>query len=326
MTKRIGGIFAAGLVLLATAAPANAALRCTASTSTPKRFTFVVGDEPTFGFIARPATAPKALITYDHGYGDQPGDADDLRNIKLLSEKLHAIVVAPIYRGTRIIGPEETRGAPIRAGATDTVQLARTYRAACGRLPTVALGLSMGGTIAGLSAINGGRGLYDLWVGLNPMQDASTASLVAGVAAGDFGDDLDREAGGNPLSAAATYSSISLAQRHADLARSGIKGAVIIDAVGDMTGAQLQTQLLQPLLVGDGLAVDRAIAIFKDSDAPAEPGLDSALLGKNSVLTGHLGLTSVRLALERIRAFLASGTVENRLAVRDLSGRAARRR
>src|SRR4051812_43520678 len=110
MTKRIWGIFAAGCVLLAiVAAPAGAALRCTSPTSTPKRLNFVVGNEPTFAFIARPATTPRALITYDHGYGDQPGDADDLRNIKLLSERLKAIVVAPVYRGTKILGPEQTR-------------------------------------------------------------------------------------------------------------------------------------------------------------------------------------------------------------------------
>ena len=180
MTKGIGRIFAAAFVLLAiTAAPAGAALRCTSGSSVPKRLNFRVGGEATFAFISRPAVKPRALITYDHGYGDQPGDADDLRNIRLLSDRLDAIVVAPIYRGTRILGPEETRGAPIRAGVVDTVQLARAYRSACGRLPTVALGLSMGGTIAGLSAIAGGRGLYDLWVGLNPMQDAYTASLAA---------------------------------------------------------------------------------------------------------------------------------------------------
>ena len=320
MRKGIGGFFVVACALAAGAAPAGAAApACTAPTSAPARLDFSVDGQPTFAFVARPPAAPRALVTYDHGYGDQPGDADDRRNLQLLSDRLHAIVVAPVYRGTIVLGPESTRGAPVRAGAADTVQLARAFRDACGRLPTIALGLSMGGTVAGLSAITGGHGLYDLWVGLNPMQDSSTASLASRITgATQFADDLDAEAGGTPLTAPAAYASFSLAQRHAELAHSGIRGAVIVDAAGDQTGAQLQTQLLWPLLLADGLTVDREIAIRKDTDAPPEGGLDTALLGAGAILTGHLGLTSVRIAAERIADFLDSASMLRlRIGVHD---------
>jgi hypothetical protein len=280
---------------------------------------FTVAGQPTFAFVARPATAPRALITYDHGYSDQPDDADDRRNLQLLSDRLHAIVVAPVYRGTVIRTPELTRGAPVREGAADTVYLARRFRTACGRLPTIALGLSMGGTVAGLSVIDGGHGLYDLWVGLNPMQESATASLASrATGATEFADDLDAEAGGTPLTATQAYQSFSLAQRHAALAHSGIRGAVIVDAGGDQTGAQLQTQLLWPLLLLDGLKVDREIAVRKDLDSPSEGGIDATLLGTGAILTGHLGLTSVRLASERIAAFLDSAAMlKYRVGLRD---------
>lgn len=305
--RRIGGILALlGGLLAMTGAADAAAPACTAASSQPQRLDFTSGGQPTYAYVSLPAVSPRALVTYDHGYTDQPNDADDLRNLRLISDALQAVVVAPVYRGTVVLGPETTRGAPIRAGAADTVALAQIYRTACGRLPTIALGLSMGGTIAGLSAIQGGKGLYDLWAGLNPMQDAITASLVSRLASPAFADDLDAEAGGTPLTATASYTSLSLTARHAELAHSGIRGAIIVDALGDQTGAQLQTQLLAPLLTGDGLPVDRQIATTADPDSPPEGGVDSALLGTGAILTGHLGLTSVRLAIERMQAFLAS--------------------
>jgi len=305
--RRIGGLAGAALaVALSMAVPAAAGAACTAATSTPQRLDFTSGGQPTYAYVSLPAAPPRALVTYDHGYGDQPSDASDLRNIQLISDSLGAIVVAPVYRGTVILGPESTRGAPIRNGVADTVALAQMFRAACGRIPTIALGLSMGGTVAGLSAIQGGKGLYDLWTGLNPMQDSLTASLVSRAVSPQFADDLDAEAGGTPTTATASYLSFSLAARHADLARSGIRSAIIIDALGDATGAQLQTNLLQPLLILDGLPVDRQIATVADPDARPEGGVDAMLLGTGAILTGHLGLTSVRLAIERMQAFLAS--------------------
>src|SRR5882757_4880433 len=99
MLKGIGGFFVAPCALALLTAPAGAApLRCTSRSSAPARLDFTSNGQPTFAYVARPPAAPRALITYDHGYGDQPNDADDRRNLQLLSDRLHAIVVAPVYR------------------------------------------------------------------------------------------------------------------------------------------------------------------------------------------------------------------------------------
>lgn len=293
----------AGAAALLAAAPAQADGACTAASPQAQRVDTVIAGTPTHAYVSLPAGAPRALVTYDHGYGDLPGDAADRRNIELLGTRLGAIVVAPVYRGTREIDPETSRGAPIRAGVADTVELARRYRAACAaKVPTIAVGLSMGGTISALSVID--AGFYDLWVGVNPMQESATASLASRAVGSTFADDLDAEHGGTPLTAAAAYRRTSLVKRHADLARSGIKRAVIIDALGDATGAQLQTNALAPLLRLDGLKVERHVRLLRDADSPPEGDVAAPVLGAQSPFTGHLGLTSVRIAVQRIAAFL----------------------
>lgn len=322
--RRLAGIvgpLAATLGLLVAAAPGHAALdsveavpgapiACTAATPAPTRLELVIAGTPSYAYVALPPAAPRGLITYDHGYGDLPGGADQRRDLELIVRRTGAIVVAPVYRGTVETGPGTSRGAPLLAGAQDTIALARLYRGACGALPAVALGLSMGGTIAGLAAIEG-AGLYDAWVGLNPMQDAITASLVARLAgATDFADDLDAEAGGTPLEAPAAYRRRSLYLRHPQLAASGIAGAVLIDASGDSSGAQLQSLGLDPLLRLAGLPLERHIALRRDAGGSAESDdFFAPLLGEASPFPGHLGLTSVRIAAERIAAFLDRGAV-----------------
>lgn len=303
-TRVVAGIVCA--CALAVTTTAQAAVQCTAAASAPTRVDTEIAGAPTYAYVSLPESAPRALITYDHGYGDLPGGSDERRNIELLSRRLQSIVVAPVYRGTREIDAERSAGAPLRAGVADTVELARRYRAACGeRIPVVAVGLSMGGTISALSAIE--ARFYSLWVGINPMQDSITASLASRAAgATAFADDLDAEHGGTPLTATAAYRSTSLVLRHAELARSGIRRAVIIDALGDATGAQLQTNLLAPLLRLDRLAVERHVRLLRDPDSPPEGDVFTPLLGNDSPFTGHLGLTSVRIAVERIAAFLGS--------------------
>jgi hypothetical protein len=76
---------------------------------------------------------------------------------------------------------------------------------------------------------------------------------------------------------------------------------VIVDAAGDTTGAQLQTNALAPLLRLDGLPLEREILVRHDADTG--PETDSIA----DPFTGHLGLTSVRVAAERIAAFLRAG-------------------
>src|SRR5688500_14466622 len=157
----------------AAAAPVTAKLRCTGDPADVKRLDISVAGEPAWGLYALPATQPKGLVAFFHGYTHTAHSwAEHLRRAALQDG---VIAVAMNYRGQVDLPPypgttlPRSRGWQVAEGAADSIAAAQLFDRTCPRLPSiVAYGVSMGGNASGLAVAarakrSSGAPLFDQW-------------------------------------------------------------------------------------------------------------------------------------------------------------------
>lgn len=184
------------------------------------------------GKYALPTSAPKALVVFAHGYRNR---SDSWVDHLLTAARDHQVVaVAMDYTGT---GPApDNRGMPLIAGAQDTAAAAQHFSSACGLDDVFLFGVSMGGAVSGLALAEGPSGLFDYWVDVEGMNNITETYLEATAAtpSSDYvrgaAEDIRAETSGGSPSELARRSVVT---RAADIAASGLKGAVVVHAVGD---------------------------------------------------------------------------------------------
>src|ERR1043165_5306334 len=160
------------LAILALTPAADAKLRCTGDPGTAQRLELTVAGEPAWGVYALPASAPRGLVVFFHGYTHTAQSWAE--HIKRLATQEGVIAVAMDYRGQVDLPPDpgstlpRSRGWQVSEGAADSIAAAQLFDRTC-RLPTiVAYGVSMGGNASGLAVgarapRANGQPLFDQW-------------------------------------------------------------------------------------------------------------------------------------------------------------------
>jgi acetyl esterase/lipase len=194
------------------------------------------------GIYALPKKAASILVVFDHGYR-KPGSAYWDGHVRDAAR--HGVVaVAPDYTG---IGPApDFRGWDVHAGAEDSVTAAKYLLARCSSLKQVVImGISMGGNASGLAVAAGatradGSPLFDYWIDVEGATNVTETYFEARAVAqgGDeyvIGalEDIEKEMGGTFEEVPDAYTEASVVTRGADIAASGLEGAIIVHGVDD---------------------------------------------------------------------------------------------
>lgn len=151
---------------------------------------------------------------------------------------------------------------PLLRGAHDLIA-ATLY--AKERFPTVEtvylLGVSMGGAVSGTAITESvhvtedGSGLYDYWVGLEPLTNVIEAYVEAAAALPEVAANMEEDAGGNPVTNPQAYVRRSPALRAQEMAAAGIRAAALIQPFNDGLVGYNQVQEMAAALVLAGIPV-----------------------------------------------------------------------
>jgi hypothetical protein len=177
------------------------------------------------------------------------------------------------YRGLRRLPADSTgfprsRGWPVRAGSQDLVAAGQFLQQACGGFARrFLLGVSMGGNASGLAAAlkaktADGRPLFDYWIdvegvdNLTELYQQASAVAATNPFAAEAKQDIEIETGGTFAQVPQAYAQRTNVERAADIAASGLRGAVLVHAIDDGEATYDQAQQLERALRGDGLRTD----------------------------------------------------------------------
>lgn len=251
------------------------------------------------GAYALPATNPVGLVVFGHGY----------RNSSVawyghLAQAAHhgLVAVAVDYRG---LGPApDYRGWPASAGAADLVTAGQFFQNQCGIKQVVLLGVSMGGNMTGLAVaakakrLSSSTPLWDYWIDVEGVTNwiETYASAVAvgktgNAYAAGAGQDIAAEAGGTLIAVPKAYAQRDVLLRVPDIAKSGIKGVVMIHSVEDGTVPSDQTRETAVALRLEHVKTDVYSILRRTADR--DPGHDqstllgAAGLGADDPFSGH---------------------------------------
>ena len=200
------------MVLLAFASSASAAVRCTGDPSQVQRLDITVAGQEAWGLYALPASKPKGLVVFFHGYTHTAQSWAE--HIRRTATQEGVIAVAMDYRG-QIDGPPypgttlpRSRGWQVSEGAADSIAAAQLFDGTCKPPAIVAYGVSMGGNASGLAVATrakraSGAPLFDQWFDVEGAVNVIEIYLAAGqlaatgnVLAGQAAEDIEREMGG----------------------------------------------------------------------------------------------------------------------------------
>ena len=306
-----------GVPAMASAAPSSngtpgpnpTSLSCTGDPSSVLPLNLTVDGQDSPGLYVLPASAPKGLVVFFHGY-TKTDQAWEKQMIQVATQD-GAIAVAMNYRGTIETdvenGVQRSVGMPLAAGTDDGVAAAKAFDAACPGLPKiVAYGNSQGGGIADLAVAKDqkradGKPLFDRlittagfsnliegWAELNAAAATGQTFFVQGL------KDLQAETGGTPLTAPAAYQELSPVLRASDIAKSGVTSVTLLHGLADGTVPVDQSVEMALALTAAGVPVDLKLAGGNPTWAGASgdtlDGFALGLLGFknwNSPLVGH---------------------------------------
>jgi hypothetical protein len=288
------------LALLALSPVAASAARkapCTGDPSSVQRLNLTVGGQSTYGLYTLPASTPRGLVVFGHGYSYNV-DAWRAHMVRAAT-KDGLVAVTMNYRGLKDLpkdqtGFERSRGWPVKAGSQDLVAAGQYFDRVCGGFDRrFLLGVSMGGNSTGMAAALkaktlDGKPLFDYWVGVEGvwnLTELATQARAAGATnpfAQQAYDDIVAENGGPPEQQPQNYAERTVVNRAADIAASGLRGIVLVHAIDDGQASYDQAQQMERAMRAAGVQTDLySVGRKAPGDTP-----DTVLDG-NQAMAGH---------------------------------------
>lgn len=283
--------------LLALVPAAASAATCTGDPGSVQRLDLTVNGQPTYGLYTLPASAPRGMVVFGHGYSYNV-DAWRAHMIRAAT-KDGLVAVTMDYRGLKDLPKDETgferaRGWPVKAGSEDLVAAGQHFDRLCGGFDRrFLLGVSMGGNSTGLAAALkaktlDGRPLFDYWVGiegvwnLTELAGQARAAAASSPFAQNAYDDIVAENGGTPEEKPDEYSFRTVVNRAADIGASGLRGIVLVHAIDDGEASYDQAQQMEKAMRNANVPTDLySVSRKADGDTP-----DTTLDG-NQTMAGH---------------------------------------
>ena len=219
------------------------------------------------GIYALPAGRPKGLVVFAHGHNNTPERAwethlqDAARGDGVIAVAMDYYDPNPPSPLPAGVGPR-TYGWRVAEGADFSVAAAREFDAACQPPTTVMYGVSMGGNTAGLAVAErakragGKRPLFDYLFDIEGVMNLTETYLEATATQNYAQAEIEEETGGSLQQAPAAYQQRSVVTRAADIAASGTRGVVIVQAVDDGLVPYNQTREFAGTLAASGVPVD----------------------------------------------------------------------
>lgn len=328
-------VILAAFAVLATALPATAdpktvppghlqRIKCYDHADTATSFEIPVEGQVATGAYALPeGREPKTLLVFAHGYGHT--SASWIDHMRKAARDHGAIAVTMDYRGTYTDKDGNIRGWFVKEGAEDMIAATRFFQEKCASIEkTVLFGVSMGGNSSGLALAraaevkgpNGGP-LFDYWFDIegavNVLETYAGASALAPAntfaanAKADIEDEMNGPAAGDPSG----YADLAVVSHIDEIARSGVKGVVLVHAVEDGLVPYNQSREFVPMLVGSGIPTEMFTAGRK-GDAESGTTITGYSGNKGSPFAGHASEKSdthvvMVTAFERLWALVDDG-------------------
>jgi acetyl esterase/lipase len=313
------------------AAPRTSKVRCTGDPAVVKQLDVAVAGEQAWGLYALPATQPKGLVAFFHGYTHTARSWAE--HIRRTAAQEGVIALAMNYRG-QVDGPPypgttlpRSRGWQVSEGAADSIAAAQLFDRSCPGLPSiVAYGVSMGGNASGLAVASratraGGAPLFDQWFDIegavNVIEIYTAARVLAAtgnVLAAQATEDIERQMGGPIESRPEEYTKRTVVRRPEDIKASGVRGVTLVHGADDGLVPYSQSREMQARLLGLGVPTDM-VTVGTRGEA-SEPG--TTLTGSfgppgyTSPFAGHADEASTthivgNSGFERLSAYFRSG-------------------
>jgi acetyl esterase/lipase len=291
----------AALAVLVLAAPAGAAdpvtpkVSCSGDPATVKRLELAVAGEQAWGLYALPASRPRGLVVFFHGYTHTARSWAE--HIRRTAAQDGVIAVAMNYRGQIDLPPypgttlPRSRGWQVSEGAADSIAAAQLFDRDCPGLPSiVAYGVSMGGNASGLAVAAqakraSGAPLFDQWFDIEGAVNvieiylgARALATTGNVFAAQAAEDIERQMGGTPEQRPEAYTTRTVVRRAEDIEASGVMGVTLVHGADDGLVPYSQSREMQARLLALGVPTDM-FTVGTRGEA-SEPG---------TTLTGSLG-------------------------------------
>lgn len=218
------------------------------------------------GIYALPSLRPKGIVVFAHGHNNTPEAAWET-HLRQTAQQDGVIAVAMDYYDPTPpspmpagVGPEDY-GWRVAEGADFSVTAARAFYAACHPRMIVMYGVSMGGETAGLAAAEqakrpGGRPLFDYLFDIEGVANVLETYLEAEATSNYAQGEIEEEMGGTPEQAPSAYEQRDLVTRAGDIAGSGVRGVVVVQAADDGLVPYDQNREFVSQLAADGIPVD----------------------------------------------------------------------
>jgi hypothetical protein len=218
------------------------------------------------GIYALPASRPKGIVVFAHGHNNTPEGAWET-HLRQTAQQDDVIAVAmdyydptppsPLPKG---VGPDDY-GWRVAEGADFSVTAARAFYAACHPRTIVMYGVSMGGETAGLAAAEkakrpGGRPLFDYLFDIEGVANVLETYLEAAATSNYAQGEIEEEMGGTPQQSPSAYEQRDLVTRASDIAASGVRGIVVVQAADDGLVPYDQNREFVTQLAADRVPVD----------------------------------------------------------------------
>lgn len=255
--------------------PGQAKKSCTDKTDDAKALTLQVAGEDATGLYGFPASPPKDLVVFAHGYGHT--SQSWAHHITRTARDHDAAAVAMDYRGLKTNpdsnddGLPESRGWNARAGAADLVAAAQHFERLCPTIERITIfGVSMGGNMSGLAVANAaeehrsdGSPLFDYWFdvegAVNVVETYAAARVLASVNtfAKNAQEDIEAEMGG-PIeeTGPVPYVDRAVVTHIDEIQASGIEGVVLVHGIDDGLVPYNQSREMAALLLGTQIPYD----------------------------------------------------------------------
>jgi acetyl esterase/lipase len=314
----------------AASAATTTKVRCTGDPSSVQRVDLPVGGQQAWGLYALPASAPKGLVVFFHGYSHTAHSWAE--HISRTAAQEGVIAVAMDYRGQQDLPPEpgsslpRSRGWQVSEGADDSIAVAQLFDRSCRGLPTiVAYGVSMGGNASGLAVASRARRstgapLFDQWFdvegAVNVIEIYTAARELAASGnemAANATADIEREMGGTLEERPEAYTTRTVVRRAEDIKASGVMGVTIVHGVDDGLVPTSQSREMQSRLRALGIPTDELTVGTRGPGSEAGTTLSGSLVpGFDSPFAGHADEASTthivgNTGFERLSAYLRSG-------------------